>query len=297
MVQLFYEILWILAALFIVYLFKAKGELGHLPQEVLGHLVVFFVSYSLMLLYRLYSLRKEVSIFLSHHKQIPKNLRELSLGFLRPKMEIFLAQSRSLFNPSKNGGLEVTQDEMEEFVDICFERSTKSYIGSDSNLPSVFMKLYPRYVVTQNKRRHKGNSIDYRFLLIEQASLKGDYESNRSQFMAFYDEHSVANIKLIQTDPYLANDAAKQLKLSSTDFGIFDGSFVIFFHTPNRPEESYRIQLITMDKKNRETLFTFLKGLVKSSHNISVDDKSLTFPPLSKREQQVLDDYFEAIII
>jgi hypothetical protein len=191
---------------------------------------------------------------------------------MRYRLEALQRVRSDLTSPT---GLDLDESELERFVDSCFSANDgKSYVGTDSNVPTRFYELYPTYLGKQfSEDRLRSPGYDARILFTSEDELRADYQSNKVMFTDFYENHWSKHVRLLQVDKPTAAQLAKNQHLSSTDLGIFGGRFVAFF-TPykNGTVVRYRIQLEALTPERRQQLQQYMHMLNRYAKEIRLQN-------------------------
>lgn len=158
------------------------------------------------------------------------------------------------------------QQDLKEFVRICFLQSQGKYIGTDRHVPSVFYSLYPEYLGSQKSRGTVEGDI--RFVLYDQQLLKADFDRKESDGKTFVESHAQDGVRLLGVPYDVAHSEAERLRLPSTDLGLFGGQFVVFFSPPSGATKSGSIMVQSIDEKLTERLEGFLCQLARHASEV-----------------------------
>jgi hypothetical protein len=236
------------------------------------HLTIILLAIALGFAFALYAIRKDISTLLEQHRSANQNVRRPLALFMRHRLE---ALQRVRSDLTSSNGLDLDESELERFVDSCFSANDgKSYVGTDSNVPTRFYELYPTYLgkqFSEDRLQHPG--YDARILFTSEDELRTDYQSNKVMFTDFYENHWSKHVRLLQVDKATAAQLAKNQHLSSTDLGIFGGTFVAFF-TPykNGTVVRYRIQLEALTPERRQQLQQYMHMLNRYAKEIRLQN-------------------------
>jgi len=233
-------------------LFQQFGGIFH-------HLMVILIAILIAKSISLYNIRSQVSILLSHDKTIPPKIRKPLSIFIENDLLRIGDLNKSLLGPK---GIIIDELELDKFVAACFEANGKcGYIGTDSNTPTEFYRLYSTYLDNQLKLNKKwlfwaSISRHIRFLFVSYDELKINYNSgkaNKLMFQRFCDWHVQNDVQLLQVDKDIAKQLAQSRNMRSTDIGVFGWRFVVFYTPITQPNGPNRYQ-INMEPMNDDIM-------------------------------------------
>lgn len=276
------EILAVAVAVVILsLLFWGVARWMYIPEAIIFEILVTVLAIVLLLLFRVIRQRGDVSLILEHAKQLDEHVRAPILLFLRPKMQKYLEESRSIVPKteasSATPGTQIDGETLQSLVKSCFDLNKGSYQGTDSHKPSDFLRLYPRYVWAQRAERLKSpRSSDIRFLLVDPNDLMSDFSTSRKPFTDFWKEHAQNGISLHQCNREYAVVQARRLRLPSPDIGVFGWRFVVFFSAPMGAEQLFRVSVFPLRGELKHRIREFLSELNEVAKKITIVGNSLS---------------------
>jgi len=265
------EIFFIALALLVLAVLERQGFFDFI-SGFLHHLQILFLTIIISGIAFLYAIRREISILSHQHKTTNEKIRKPVAMFMVSRLQS-LQQVRTALTSSK--GLDLDLEELNKFVDACFSANKgKSYVGTDSNVPSRFYELYPTYLGEQfssSQTRKPGH--DVRILLTSEDDLRADHQRDGVSFAHFYEGHIFNDVRLLQVEKSVAEKLAKNHRLPSTDLGVFGGKFVVFFspHEVNGATVNYEIHIEPLQAERRAQLQLYLHMLNESAKLIRLE--------------------------
>lgn len=230
---------------------------------VMHELFILIVASAIGFLVSLAAIWPEVGILLWQRSETHRRLRKPFGMFSRiylTRLDVF---RRGLTSPS---GYELASEDLEKFVAACFKANGGNrYIGTDSNVPSQFRRIYPNYLDEHFKPpMPRARSRDVRILIVSQSDLEGDYAANKSEFVMFYKGHGRNSAALLlQVERSVAEVAQKIQRFPSTDIGIFGSDFVVFFKPDGGQGEKSRCRVLVepLNPERAKQLCEYLRRL------------------------------------
>jgi len=268
------DIAYILAALILLNLLVGGlGGFGELPGEAALHIAVTTVALVFALLMRLFVVRREVLVLLEHSRRLHPKIRNAVLAFLLPRLRGHLEESRLLAGE----GISVAKVELEVLVDASFNSCKGSYQGTDRHPPSGFVQLYPTYLTRQVDRQVSVLNCDTRFLLVPETVLQKDHRDNKGIFQKFVDSHNNTGILLLQAEPEYAEAQADNLRLSSTEVGVFGWDFVVFYTPPVSESEEYSVRVLPLSHDLKKKVAHYFVALNDVARRVDLTGDELRF--------------------
>jgi putative spermidine/putrescine transport system permease protein len=171
--------------------------------------------------------------------------------------------------------IEVDRDHLRVLTDACFAQCEGFYIGTDRNVPSEFIKLYPDYLRTQLERRIA--TRDVRMLFCTEDDLKNDVTMHSLEVVPYIRAHAAANVLLLVIPLSIAMPLAVKAGLPSAEFGLFAGEYVLFFRAPENKDAVASVMLKPIDTELRSHLSNFLLSCIPHLKRVSEDDWNVRF--------------------
>lgn len=246
-----------------------SGFIGHLPVLLL----TIIIGGALFL----FAIRKEISILSHQHKTTNESIRKPLALFMVHRLRALQNVRTSL---TSSEGFDLNLDELNKFVDACFSANRgKSYVGTDSNVPSRFYQLYPNYLGEQfSNSQNRKPGHDVRILLTSEDALRADYEQDGVSFADFCRSHIFNDVRLLQVEKSSAEKLAKNHGLPSPDLGVFGGKFVVFFspHEVNGATVNYKIHIEPLRSERRAQLQLYLHMLNETANLIRFESGTVS---------------------
>jgi hypothetical protein len=173
-----------------------------------------------------------------------------------------------------NQWLPMTRHELQRYTRICFNHCRGRYIGTDRNLPSRFVQVYPFYLTSQSERDTAPGDI--RFLFVTKQELEADLVSHPEEVAQFVRTHNRDGIDLLIVNPTTIDKVAKDAQLPSAEFGIFAWRFIVYFKIPKEPKR-YALLTEDIDDRSRRRLQTFFESILPQSESVFWRHNSLFF--------------------
>lgn len=233
------------------------------------HVTVLLLSSSVGLIGFLILKRREIQILLSVHRIPGESMRGAVSLYVRSRIEQVQEVIREL---THKDGVHFESNELKGFVNCCFHANKNSfYIGTDSNVPSVFKKNYPTYL-----QEHfasyvgRGPRQDVRFIFASEHELREDFAAHEFLFRDFVNAHVNHSVALLQVEQSVADEAAALNGFPSTDIGLFGVGFVAFFRPSDNPPGCW-VSLQSVDRSRKE-MFEYLRHLNHFAKEIRIDN-------------------------
>jgi hypothetical protein len=263
---------WLVAWYLLHYVINLKLSIGWLDDAV-SNIFQWMLSGAIAFAFVLGRLRTEIAILLTQHERTDPRVR-LPLALFQQRR--FKAMRDERVQMTSNAGAELSLMDLERLVAACFRaRGAEPYVGTDSNVPSLFRKLYPTYLQEQFAKLPGGRvRMDVRILLVSEVELRSDYHADEQGFRDFYAEHYAKNnALLLQVDRDDAQRAAEECRLPSADLGIFGRSVVVFFMPIVRrgSASTYRIWVKPLGSELEKALQSYLRLLNQRAKEIVLD--------------------------
>ena len=223
-------------------------------------------------------LRREITILSRLRRHTHERLRKPLALFFRKRLENLESLEKEI--SGRNGG-EFSVRELKNFVSACFKTiGAKRYIGTDSNVPSRFHKLYPNYLKEHfNPTRAGRPGADARILFASENELRDDFSQHREEFNRFYEAHKNNYVSLLQVEQVDADKLANGQELPSPDIGIFGDDFVVFYKPiSNQAGDVQRctVSVRPLDKEMKDKLSQYLLRLNDVAKEIRLLDDKVT---------------------
>lgn len=152
---------------------------------------------------------------------------------------------RSPWLNSEDSGVTLSRDKAESVYKDCFEFGGRSYVGTDSHVPSVFFALYRDYLKAQEKYTETEKS--QRILIVEKDDLNHDYVVHSDVFMKLWRWHVEKGCALLQVDPDIAGALSEECGIWTPDVGIWQ-DYALLFKPENSGKGEVKIKLAMVFK-------------------------------------------------
>jgi hypothetical protein len=171
--------------------------------------------------------------------------------------------------------INVDKEHLRVLTDACFEQCVGTYIGTDRNVPSKFIKLYPDYLRTQLER---GRAIrDVRILFCTEDELQADVTAHPLEVVNYIRAHTAANVLLLTMPMATAQTLAEAATLPTPEFGLFAKEYVLFFRPPENNESVASVMLQSIDTDLQLHLSNFFLSCIPHLKRVSETDWRLQF--------------------
>jgi hypothetical protein len=243
-----------------------------LPTEVIKTIVTVSFSLGITFAVKLLMIRRPIlSILTQVHETDPK-LRGLIILLIRDQIEGIGDYRQAL----GKGGISLEKPELDTLSQACFTANhRRNYVGTESNVPTRFLDLFPTYLEFQTRRlADRADARDVRILFATPGELQADYTSDPVRFQLFYDWHWSHGFRLLQAEKTRAATLADQLELPSTDIAIFGGQYALFFFPQGRAGAKgagTKVLLRPINDALQLKLSTYLRQLDKECREIRLE--------------------------
>jgi len=221
-------ILLILITLLLVFVLNLTNIINlSILYEVALSIIIFFVLVFLWLLAKVILHRKSLNELFKIEKT---PLREYACQELKRIADL----SEDIISE----GVNMNQENVNMLTEALFKSGEGTYFGIEGNLPSEYIKKYPKYLAYHenyiNERNEKEIELGERILIAkDKVDIYNDSIINTLAYANFINWHKVHNVKLNYIDRSEAQELSKKYELSTTDVGLWKGSFAVFFSQDN----------------------------------------------------------------
>ncbi|NQE53767.1 hypothetical protein C5S29_09250 [ANME-1 cluster archaeon GoMg3.2] len=194
------------------------------------------------------------------------NVRDTTYAFIKRALGIL---KRQIMGVLSRDGVDLSREELESFIALCFDCANDSYSGTDSNVPSEFDKIYKKYLDQHKKLIKKLESKKEpgpRVITAEKRLLRKDSEDTRTkyEFSQFLKWHEENGVELLHVDPQTASDYLKKNKLSgnsNVDVGLWAGQYAVLFR-PSADGEKVNLKMVFPGQDTYENVVNYLQDLI-----------------------------------
>lgn len=229
-----------------------KGAVNNIAIVLLAILFGFIV--------KVIELKNVILIIIKHTIDIEDVLKKPITEFLVKTLDKIIRNKKKVLAES---GLRMSKKELNDFASSCFENNPELYIGTDSHVPSDFYKFYAGYLELQRKKRC--TKRDTRIILASKDDLEKDFKEHFDLFDDFCHTHLSGSIPLLQVNPSKAKEFAQAHDLPSTDIGIFNWEYVVFYSSIDSDNNFYTIWMSKLEKGLRDRIRQYLYMLNRNA--------------------------------
>ena len=138
-------------------------------------------------------------------------------------------------------------EDVEFWTEDCFALGHGRYDGTDSHLPSEFVKLYPNYLDAHQKMLEgsppPADRPNHRILIGPHTDFRDDFIDRYNQgYKTFLDGHGnhvrLLHIERADAEKLLAYVAGEETPLPTLDFGIWYGQYALLFREESKAQGS-----------------------------------------------------------
>lgn len=191
------------------------------------------------------------------------------IDFAKRDMQGLLKRTAGVLGPT---GELMSESDVDEFTKRCFRLGTSTYYGVERHLPTIFYQRYPGYLDAHDLNLSKNpGKQSARILLATRAALREDYQKDPEAYSKFYNWHHTRNVALLHVLPRMAQQLADDLRLKTTDVGIWPDQYALLF----QPEAQGTSAVLNMVPKGSPA-FT---NCVKYFESLKKNAKEVANPP------------------
>ena len=189
--------------------------------------------------------------------------RETITRFVDEELRMLSSTVRKMRGP----GAELDPVEVAKWVRRCFDasRGPKAvYLGTDSNVPSRYKKLYGDYLRSQEGFLEVSQNTSTRILVIDPATIKRDQNEDprASEWFFGWHEKWKEHIQLMHIDPTKARRIADEMNLEYADVGIWEGKFALLF----KPREDLvNLRMVFAGEEDYQNCLAYFRRLQKEA--------------------------------
>lgn len=241
--------------------------------EIIIEIAIFAVVSIITFTIRIYQLRDILALLFSI-PELSSTARDVMVKYIRnvlSECRTILAQLR------RPEGAILDRDRAESVYKDCFEYGGQSYVGTDSNVPSVFFVLYEDYLDAQEKySKTKGSQ---RILVVDKEDLNHDYLVNSDEWMDLYEWHIAKGCELLQVDPTTAEEIAKKNHLWTTDIGLWQNHALLFKVVNSGGGPRIKIAMVFKGEEMYQNVHKYYDSLIKFARSIDVQADGIELLP------------------
>lgn len=269
-------------------LFDRLGHGGEFVQQALA----FLVFLSLYLVVRVVLLRGPVKEVLRISESTEGPASRVLLGLTESYVREWHGTLRTLTAPD---GAVLSSDTVNELSNLCFQNCRVIYNGTDSHVPSEFMRIYGPYLGMHIDQVQRGRHPGFRVLIVTEQALQDDYAGNNSAFMGFWNLHIGAGIHLRQLDPHLAAQlASESLGMEVTDIGIWDWRYAILFKDEGGGTH-VRLRLRLPRDQAFARCVAYMRSVVRNANTFSIEGQMVRVQERDRRLARAVEDDLTAL--
>lgn len=232
--------------------------------ELVLELSVFAVAALITFAIRVYQFRAPLTLLFSISELAPQ-ARGVTVKFIANVLGDCRTTLSQLQKPE---GAILDRDKAESVYKDCFEFGGRNYVGTDSNVPSVFFVLYRDYLTAQE--RYTDAKASQRILVVAKDDLNHDYVVNSDVFMKLWSWHLRKGCELLQVDPDSAKDIAEENGLWTTDVGLWEDYALLFKPENSGGEPRIRLSIVFKGEEQYENVNKYFNSLLERTHGIAV---------------------------
>lgn len=187
--------------------------------------------------------------------------------FVRDAVQTILRQTAGVLGQT---GHAMSREAADEFTKRCFTQANGVYSGVESHLPSEFFDRYPGFLDAHalNLSKNPGSN-SFRILLATRVALREDYQRPDSRYEEFFNWHDRRRgVKLLHVPPRLASKLATELRLPTTDVGVWKDQYALLF-SPEEGDTSVTLTMIPRGSPSFDRCVSYLEKLLASAAEVT----------------------------
>lgn len=243
-------------------LFLALELKPNLAQSIGTEVAISIGSVSVPFLVTFAALRREIMTIVRLPGIGPPVATEVVLRVLSDHLN----RAANVLEDLKTEGLPLAAENVLEWSRRCFEMANSSYIGTDGNVPSKYMKLYPDYLEAHRTYLRRTNSPEStRVIIADKTALLEDHRENPSAYAQFVQWHADNGVRLLSLPRATASVlAAAHETRGITDIAFWEGEFAISWKYENE-RESIILRLLFVGERRYESWRSFMLAVVDAA--------------------------------
>lgn len=279
-----------IAILIRVILFFANYHSTNILDEIKLDLIIVLISLFFVLLILFIRIRSPITSLIKIDTIINKKFRKQFYKFIESDLDLLY---HVLLDAPSKGGSSLDVNDVNTLTHICFELGESIYDGTDSNVPSKYYSLYPKYLEAHEKNiNFKKNIPGSRILIIKREDLIIDFMNNYETSVKFVAWHVKNGVTLKVIEPSEAIDISKRYEIPEnlTDIGIWHGKYILLFN----PSKNGKIKLYMRFEgdKDYENTLKYFSELSKNASEVDLVSilKNGMMRDVEKRERMKLSE-------
>jgi hypothetical protein len=179
----------------------------------------------------------------------------------------------------RGDGIDVTTETVPGWVRVrCWHTMNGRYIGTDSNLPSEYNRIYADYLESHKSYLSRtGRDDSVRIIFRTQASLERDSRENPEKYRDFVDWHKKNKVDLKILSPHRAEKLAKHHTTKGvTDMACWDGELVLLWRCADEPNQVERLKMTFVEEDLYNRCRSFLDAVLAESEEFPSIDRQIS---------------------
>ena len=167
-------------------------------------------------------------------------------------------------------GVKMNQENVNMLTEALFRSGEGTYFGIEGNLPSEYLKKYPKYLDYHEKYLYNCDDTGMRILIAKDSDFYNDSIINTASYVNFYNWHKSHDVKLNYIDRNEAEELSKELGLTTTDVGLWKGSFAVFF-SQDKSSDSTIINMARKGTPLFEKADNYISRIIDASKELKLE--------------------------
>jgi hypothetical protein len=166
-------------------------------------------------------------------------------------------------------GLTADKATLIELTKYCFNNATCKYDGTDTHVPSEFLKAYPGYLDFHADNIRRSGISGSRILIVHDDELRRDKDKNYEEYINFLKWHEENKVPLKKIDPLIATKFRQSFELPTCDFGIWYDHYILLFEPEN--DDKTKLWLIYPENKLYSKCLEYFETLNRNAREFTAE--------------------------
>lgn len=170
-------------------------------------------------------------------------------------------------------GVVMNRENVNMLTEALFKSGEGVYVGIESNLPSAYFKIYPKFLDHHTKylrglakeEREEGKRI---LIAKDIGEIYNDSILNTAPYADFIEWHKRHDTPLLWIEKTTAERLCSEHKLKTTDIGLWKDSFAVFFS--RKDEENYLIFMTLKESALFENVMNYIQEVEKNAQPLEI---------------------------
>ena len=171
-------------------------------------------------------------------------------------------------------GVDMTRENVNMLTEALFKSGEGVYIGIESNLPSAYFDVYPKFLnhhAEYLKRLSDTETEEGKRILIakDTGEIYNDFILHTAQYANFVDWHNEHSTQLLWVEKSTAKKFCEEHKLKTTDIGFWKGTFAVFFKLTD--EGKYLVSMTSKGSPLFKAVDLYIQDIEKKADAMEIE--------------------------